>query len=808
MNFLGTAVQDLRYALRSFGRNPAFTLTAVLAAALGIGASTAVFSVVDRILFRSLPYPHEEQLVSLGMTAPIEPTEFVFGPDYLEWRQERTAFQGFASYSGSTDCDLSEQNPVRLSCVRVESTFLPVFGIQPVVGRNFTAEEDRPNAPRVVLISNGLWRSRFGGDPSVAGRTISLDGLSATIIGVLPADFELPNLTRADVMMPQALDEAAQQRPQGAVLRVFARLKPGVTPEQARAALEPLYQRSVTFVPPRFQKMVGLRVRSVRDRQVQDARLVSWMLFGAVGAVLLIACANVANLLLARAAGRSRELAVRAALGAGRGRLIRQTLTESLALALIGGVAGCLLAALLLKLFVLIAPQGIPRLDQAALDLRVLLFTFGVSVFSGALFGLAPAFENPFRFAGLAGSRALGPSRHLFRQFLMAAQFAVSVILLAGAGLLLHSLWNLQRVPLGMEPETVLTADLALAVHSYPDAKRQAAFFEELETRLARFPGITVALSDSVPPAGQMHVRPYVTLDVEGRPPMEPGIRDMVVWRMVTPGYFSALGIPILKGRAFQDQDRASSENLVVLSDSLARRLFPGEDPLGKRIKLDPWFIVVGVARDVRNNGLTAQADPEFYVVRKHSTGDPSWRSTSPRRATLLVRSSLAAQTVSEWIRSETSQMDATLPVQIVPMTQRVGRLAERPRFNAVLLGLFAAIGVLLAAIGLYGVVSCLVIERTQEIGVRMALGATPGRIAKMVLFNTARWTAAGAVAGLAGAWIATGWLTTMLFQVSARDPRVLGAAVALLLSVGLLAAWLPSRRAARVDPMAALRQE
>ena len=808
MNFLGTLAQDLRYALRGFGRNPAFTLTAVLAMALGIGATTAVFSVVDRILFRSLPYPHEDQLVSLGMTAPIEPTEFVFGPDYLEWRRERDAFEGFASHSGSSDCDLSEQRPMRLTCVRVESTFLPLFGIQPVVGRNFTAEEDRPNAPRVALISHGLWRSRFGGDPGVSGRTISLDGLPTTIVGVLPADFEMPNLAQADVVQPQALNEAAQQRPQGAVLRVFARLKPGVTPAQAKAALEPLYERSVTFVPPRFQKMVGLRVRSVRDRQVQDARLASWILLGAVGAVLLIACANVANLLLARVAGRRRELAVRAALGAGRGRLIRQTLTESLVLALMGGIAGCVLAGLLLKLFVLIAPQGIPRLDRAALDLRVLLFTVGASLISGALFGMAPALENPFRYAGLAGSRALGPSRHLFRQFLMAGQFAVSVVLLAGAGLLLHSLWNMQRVPLGMEPETVLTADLALAVHSYPDPKRQAAFFEELEMRLARLPGVSaVALSDSVPPSGPMHVRPYVTLDVEGRPPMEPGIRDMVAWRMVSPGYFSALGIPILQGRLFQDQDRTSSENLVILSDSLARRLFPGENSLGKRIKLEPWFTVVGVARDVRNNGLS-QADPEFYVVRKHSTDDPSWRSTSPRRATLLVRSSLSAQTVSEWIRSEAAQMDATLPVQIVPMTQRVERLSQRPRFNAVLLGLFAAMGVLLAAIGLYGVVSCLVIERTQEIGVRMALGATPARIAKMMLSHTARWTVAGAMAGLVGAWLATGWLTTLLFQVSARDPRILGAAVTLLLTVAMVAAWLPSRRAARVDPMSALRQE
>jgi len=641
----------------------------------------------------------------------------------------------------------------------------------------------------------------------VTGRVISLDGQPATIVGVLPAGFEMPNLTQADVVMPMAWNEAAQQRPQNTVLRVFARLTPGVTPDQAKAALQPLYEKSLTFVPPRFQKMVGLRVRSVRDRQLQDSRLASWMLLGAVGAVLLIACANVANLLLARAAGRRRELAVRAALGAGRGRLIKQTLTESLTLALIGGVAGCLLAGLLLKLFLLIAPRGIPHLDQAALDPRVLLFTFGVSVVSGVVFGLAPAFD-PFHHTDLSGSRAVGPSRHLFRQLLMAGQFAVSIVLLAGAGLLLNSLWKLQSVPLGIQPDTVLTADLALAVQTYPDPKRQAAFFEELETRLQRLPGVSVALSDSVPPAGPMHVRPYVTLDVEGRPPMEPGIRDMVAWRMVTPGYFSALRIPIRQGRAFQDQDRSSSGNLMILSDSLARRLFPGEDPLGKRIKLDPWFTVVGVASDVRNNGLTAQADPEFYVLRKHSTDDPSWRSTSPRRATLLVRSALSSRTVSDWIRSETALMDATLPVQIVPMTQRVGQLSERPRFNAVLLGLFAAMGVLLAAIGLYGVVSCLVIERTQEIGVRMALGATPGRIARMVLSHTARWTAAGAAAGLAGAWIAARWLATLLFQVSPREPRVLAASVALLLTVALIAAWLPSRKAARVDPMAALRQQ
>jgi predicted permease len=554
--------------------------------------------------------------------------------------------------------------------------------------------------------------------------------------------------------------------------------------------------------------MTALRVRSLRDRQVQDARRASWMLLAAVGAVLLIACANVANLLLARTLRRRRELAVRAALGARRGRLIRQALTESLLLALLGGVAGCFLAGALLKLFLVIAPAGIPRLEQATLDFRVLLFAVVTTALSGALFGAAPAVGGSSARLNLS-SRAESPGRHRFRQLLVAAQFAVSVVLLTGAGSLLQSLWNLQRVPLGMTPETVITADLALAMRSYPSRQRQADFFEELEARLRRLPGIhAVALSDSVPPAGARHARPYVTLDVEGRAPLEPGVRDMVAWRTITPGYFAALGVPIIAGRAFVDEDRRSAENLVVLSDSLARRLFPGESPLGRRIRLAPWFTVIGVAGDVRNNGLAAQADPEFYVLRKRSTGDPSWRDTSTRRAVLLVRSSFAAEVVAGWIRAELAQMDATLPVPVTSMGQRVERLAARPRFNATLLGLFATLGLALAAIGLYGAVTCLVGERSQEICVRMALGATPKWITAMVLFQTGRWVVAGAAAGVLGAWFASAWLSSLLFQVEARDASVLGLAVAALLAVALSAAWLPSRRAARLDPVVALSHE
>ena len=373
----------------------------MFAIALGTGAGTAVFSVVDRILFRSLPYAAPGRLVSVGFVAPIIPQEFMLGTDYVEWRARQQPFESLTSWAGINDCDLTSANPVRLECAQVEASFLPTLGIRPIAGRNFTRDEDRPNAPPVALLSYGLWKSRFGGDRNpndVVGKTIPLDGRSATILGVLPPEFEMPTLEHADVLVPQAMDEALQRRPNtGRVLQSIARLKPGVTPAQAAAALQPLFQESLQFVPGPFRNEVKLRVRPLRDRQIHDARLASWILLGAVLAVLLIACANVANLLLARAATRQRELAVRLALGASRGRLVRQTLTESLLLAATGGAAGCLLAAALLRIFVAIAPEGIPRLQQATVDLRVLLFTLVVSLACGIVFGLAPALETSTR---------------------------------------------------------------------------------------------------------------------------------------------------------------------------------------------------------------------------------------------------------------------------------------------------------------------------------------------------------------------------------------------------------------------------
>ncbi len=437
--------------------------------------------------FAALPYAQGDRLVSVGFVAlPSSRRNSCWEPIIWNGGAHQQPFESFTSWSGVTDCDLSTANPVRLSCAQVEANFLPTLGVQPIAGRNFTRDEDRPNAPPVALLSYGLWQSRFGGDRHVVGKTIPLNGRSATILGVLPREFELPTLDHADVVVPEAIDEAQQRRPQtGRILWGIARLKPGVTPAQAVAALGPLFQESLKFVPGPFRKEVHLRVRSLRDRwpDPRCAHLASWILLCAVLAVLAIACANVANLLLARAAARQRELAVRAALGASRARLARQTLTESLLLAATGGAAGCLLAAALLRVFVAIAPEGIPRLQQATVDPRVMLITLAVSLLCGLLFGLAPALE-PARAETLAGWRSLGNRHYLFRHALVAAQICMSLVLLTGASLLLRSFWNLENQPLGMRTNSVLTATVTLGQQAYAEPQRQLAFFEELERRL------------------------------------------------------------------------------------------------------------------------------------------------------------------------------------------------------------------------------------------------------------------------------------------------------------------------------------
>jgi predicted permease len=808
--FFESLMQDLRYAARGFARQPLFTLTAVFAAALGIGSTTAVFSVVDRILFRSLPYAHDERLVSLGMMAPLDTNEFLFADAYFDWRKHQTPFTSITSFTaGVADCDLTQTNPMRLGCARVEGNFLPTFGIAPVLGRNFTAEEDVPNGPRVALMTYGLWQSRFARDPNIAGKTVLIDGQAVTIVGILPADFEMPTLVHPDLLFPEALDEAQERA--GRALRVFARLKPDVTLVQAQAAMEPLFQQSLQYVPLQFRKEVHLRIRSLRDRQVQDARTASWVLFCAVGAVLLIACANIANLLLARATSRRKEMAVRAALGAGRARLIRQTLTETLLLGVLGGLAGCALAWALLRVFIGLAPNAIPRLDQAGLDLRVLLFALAGSVAAGLAFGIAPAVENPGA-ESLTGSRTVGARRMLLREWLCAGQIAISLVLLACAGMLLRSLWKIQNVPLGMEAEHVITAEFVLGRQAYSEDARQHQFFNDLEERLRGIPGVeSFTISDSLPPSGGTRGRLLATIQVEGQPPFDQGTGGLITWRYVTPGYFRTLGIPLVSGRAFQEDDRAPGSSAMMLSQAFARRLFANGDAVGKRIKTTEWATVVGVAADVKNLGPMQPSEPEYYILRRHvpdATSQIQEPPTGWRQAKVAIRTSVDSKVMDGWIKREFAALDPALPVTIGSMQQRVGRLVDRPRFNAFLLTLFAAMGVLLAAIGLYGVMAFLVGQRTPEIGVRMALGATPGAITRLVLSRAAAWTLAGALSGLAGALFATRAIQSMLFEVPARDPWTFLVVLPVLLVIALGAAWVPTVRASRVDPMTALRHE
>jgi putative ABC transport system permease protein len=807
--FVDVALQDLRFALRVLVKRPGFAIAAVLTLTLGIGATTAVFSVVDRILFRSLPYPHDDRLVSFGILAPIERNEFVLGAGYVDFRKEPGPFEAItAMVPGTTDCDVTEQNPVRLNCAQVEQTFLPTFGTEPLLGRNFTPEEDRKDAPVVAILSYGLWKSRFAGNPDVLRKTISLDGKAAQIIGVLPAGFEMPTLRPADILIPLALDETEQRKSApGAVLRTFARMEPGVSVTQAIAALQPWFELAVRGAPPEFRKEIHLSVRTLRERQTSDARLASWILLGAVFAVLLVACTNVANLLLARATVRERELAVRAALGATRARLARQSLTESLLLGVLGGAAGCGLATILIRVFVSIAPEGIPRLQQAGLDARVGVFALLVALASALIFGVAPAFYRPSPEI-MMGKEQIGARRgESLRQILVVAEIAISIVLLASAGPLLRSLWKLQNTPIGMETENVLTEAISLGSHNYREATQQFAFFTDLEARLKRFPGIaSVALSDSIPPAGQMRSTILAAIEVTGRPALAEGTGGPVGWRAVTPDYFGALAIPINQGRAFREEDRLPTENPIILSDALAREIFPGEIAVGKQVRLfkepGPWRTVVGVAGNVKNDGLAASGDPEFYLPWKN---DPL---INLHAGYLIVQTRMNPASVASWMRSETGSLDATLPVTIETMSQRVGKLTERPRFNAMLLCLFAGIAVLLAAVGIYGVIGFLVVERTREIGVRLAMGATPQSILKMVLSNVARYTIGGAMLGLLGAWFCTRLLESLLFEARACDPLVFGAAIFALVAVALFAAWIPARRAMRVDPMIALRYE
>jgi len=644
---------------------------------------------------------------------------------------------------------------------------------------------------------------------------MSLDGKPTMIIGVLPRDFALPSLLSADILLTQKLDEAAQRRSTtGAVLSVFARLRPGVNQEQAAALLQPLLKDFLTLVPPQFRNEVKLKIRSIRDRQFHEVTRASWLLFWTVLAVVLIGCANVANLLLARSAARQREFAVRAALGAGRGRIAALALMESLTLGMIGGIGGCGLAYCLLRLFTSMAPESMPALQKATLDYRALIFAVCVSITAAIIFGMAPALQKA-QLEVLAGWHAAGNRRTVLRQVLIVSQIAVSVVLLSVAGLLMQSLWNVTREPLGMGTSGLVTAEVSLNQNIYANNTQQLAFFEELEARLRGMPAFNAAaIADSLPPNRPARSTIYAGIQVEGRPKFSAGTGGPVVWRTVTPDYFSALNIPIIQGRGFKEEDRNPQNKVIILSRELARLLFLNEEAIGKQIQINsapPWFTIIGVAADVHNQGIVGEDEPEYYLLRQHASDLGLGARIPPgslRYGAVIVRAGGSLPAASKWVAAVIHNIDPTLPINIKTMEERVGALAERPRFDAALMSLFAGASLLLAAVGLYGVISFLVLQRTREIGVRIALGATQARIATSVLGQALRWTIIGACVGSVASVAASRAVRALLFHVPNRDVLPLSLAVVLLILVAVVAAWVPARRASRVDPLVALRSE
>lgn len=815
--WLGTLVQDVRYALRGFRRNPAFALTVIATLALGIGATTAVFSVVDRILFRSLPYAQDDRLVSVGLVQSLARQEFTLGGFFYEWRDNQRPFASLTFERGVNQCDLTEASPVHLQCAAVAQNFLSTLGIVPILGRNFSPDEDLPNVAKVALISHGLWLSRFNRDPAVLNKTIMLDEHPVRIIGVLPRDFEMPRLQPADIVVPAQVDLAAQHTVNSGIglpMWAFARLKPGVSVQQASDELQPLYQHTQKWIPKEIRQDFHLQVRSIRDRQMQEAYQVAWLLLAAVFAVLLIACANVASLFSARGLARERELAVRSALGASRTRLMRQTLTEALLLAMAGAAAGCLLAELLLQVFIAIAPTGLPFLAQAQLDVRIILFTVLLALLCSAIFGIVPALQKP-NVTRLVAKQTRSTIHAGLRRFLVAAQIGISVVLLSGASLLLQSFRNLEHQNLGMQTRNVLTVHIPLNGERYPSGQAYMDFYLGVENALRLLPGVTaVGMTNSLPPDGNSwhEGMRYSDIVVAGRPHIPPGTGGTVVYRAVTPGYFRVLQIPILEGPGFIEEDRQSAEHSIILSKLLASRLFPEGNSIGQHIQrsifnpyltLDgPIYTIVGMAGNVKNAGLAGQDDPEYYTLETSHPED--WDG----HQFFLLDTAFPASVIGPWIRTQVAHLEPNAPVEIETLSRDVNKLADRPRFETALLGFFAACGLLMAIIGLYGVISYVATQRTQEIGVRMAVGATRADILRLIAMEGVRLIVLGGVLGLGAALAAAQLLKSLTFHVGPRDPATYIAVVSLLGLVALAATLIPARAAMRTDPGEALRHE
>ena len=808
---MDTLTQDIRYAFRRLARSPGFAAVVILTLGLGIGANSAIFSVVNAVLFQSLPFPQPERLVRLfqvpeqGSLAPFSPVNF------LDVQSGATSLESAAAYTPAGFTLTGQGAPERLEGIQVSANFFDVLRVRPAVGRGFLAEENQTGRTRVAVISHSLWVRRFNSDPGIVGRSVSLNAEPHTVVGILPEGFSYP--TRRDVWTPLEYDTRFTQQSRGAwYLSVIARLKPGVTAERAATEVAAIGARLEQEFPA-TNRNVKMTAQGLHTYLTGDIKPKLLVLLAAVGLVLLIACANVANLLLARAAAREGEIAVRAALGAGRGRLVRQLLTESVVLAIGGGALGLALAVAGTRFLLSLEPAGIPRLDAVGVDATVVGFTAAVALFTGVVFGMIPAAQatrgdlvSSLKEGGKGALAARRAGR--MREGLVVAEIALAVMLLAGAGLLMRSFARLQNVDPGFEASSALTFRVALPPATYDTEEKRAQFYAGMVDRLGSLPGVTTAGAISLLPlsGGGAFV---ITFTVEGEPPPRPGEEPSMQVRVVTPEFFRSMGIPQLRGRTFTAADDAAGTPVVMLSETAVQRYFANENPIGKRIRLG-WGRgpnrpnvggeVIGVVRSVKQFGLDAESQPEIYVPHAQQPVGGM---------TFVLKTAVPPLSLSDAVRREVQAVDATLPVVgLEPLDAIVANSISQPRFYMLLLVIFAAVALLLASIGIFGVVSYTVAQRTREVGIRIALGASRERVLRMVLGNAMRLAVFGVVVGVLAAVALSRTLESLLFDLSPTDPLTYAAVAIGLTGVALAASYLPAWRAARVDPVEALRAE
>ncbi len=800
-------LQDLRYGVRAMRRTPGFTAVAVIALALGIGANTAVFSVVNAVLLRPLGYRDPGRLV----TILHDGSDPVSVANYIDWRDQSRSFEAMGAADYWSPNLTGTDSPEHLRGLKVTQNLMPMLGVEPMLGRLFAPGEDQAGSEYEVILSYGLWQRRFSGDRSVLGKPITLNGKAYTVIGVMPATFHFAPFwaTHAELWVPNAFGSRIHNRG-GNSLRIFARLKPGVTLAQARAEVAGITARLERQYPGTNRDVAVTPLKENVVGKVQTPLLV---LLGAVGFVLLIACANVAHMLLARASARHKEIAVRSALGAGRARMVRQFLTENLLLAAAGGALGLLISVWGTRALTALSPANLPRVESVGIDARAALFLLAVTLATGLAFGLAPALRSSSVNLAAAlkeGSRGTSDgSRSRLRSALVASEFALALMLLTGAGLMIRSFVALRSADPGFNPHHVLSMVVSVAGSKEADPGRREIFYRQVLDRVRALPGVEAAGGiNHLPLAGDLWGWPFT---IEGRPKPRPGESPGAIYRIIMPGYLETMRLPLIRGRDISARDDTSAPGVVLINERAAARYWPGEDAIGKRITFDDhtWLTVTGIVKNAKQGDWTSPIYPEVYLAALQNHAFLTDPAAHFAYLTLVVRTAGDPAALAPAVKQTVWSFDRNLPVsEVLTMDGVVADATAEPRFEMLLLGIFAGIALVLAAVGIYGVMSYSVTRRTQEIGIRLSLGASQADVLRMVVRQGMTLALAGAAAGVAGALLLSRLMAGMLYGVRPADPLTYVGVATLLGLVALVATYVPARRATRVDPMTALRYE